>query len=121
MSFFIAEAYANTAPAAQEPSAIANIVMLVVFMLVFYFLLWRPQSKRQKEHQALMAGLQKGDEVVFAGGLLGRIQSVDDDYAVVEASNNLTLKVQKAAVLATLPAGTLKGIGVASSTNLNKD
>ncbi len=120
MSFFIADAYA-AAPAAGEPSAFANIAMLVVFMLVFYFLLWRPQAKRQKEHKALMDNLQKGDEVVFAGGLLGRIQSVDDDYAVVEASNNLTLKVQKAAVLATLPTGTLKGIGVASSTNLNKD
>jgi preprotein translocase subunit YajC len=84
-------------------------------------LLWRPQAKRQKEHKGLMDSLQKGDEVVFAGGLLGRVQSVDEDYAVIEASNNLTLKVQKAAVLATLPAGTLKGIGVASSTNLNKD
>ena len=120
MSFFIADAYA-AAPAAAEPSAFANIAMLVVFMLVFYFLLWRPQAKRQKEHKALMDNLQKGDEVVFAGGLLGRVISVDDDYAVIEASTNLTLKVQKAAVLATLPAGTLKGIGVASSTNLNKD
>lgn len=121
MSFFIAEAYANTAPAAQEPSAIANIVMLVVFMLVFYFLLWRPQSKRQKEHQALMTGLQKGDEVVFAGGLLGKIKSVDEDYAVVEINDNLTVKIQKASVLATLPTGTLKGIGTGSSTNLSKD
>lgn len=121
MSFFIAEAYASAAPAAQEPSAIANIVMLVVFMLVFYFLLWRPQSKRQKEHQALMTGLQKGDEVVFAGGLLGKIKSVDEDYAVVEINDNLTVKIQKASVLATLPTGTLKGIGTGSSTNLSKD
>jgi preprotein translocase subunit YajC len=74
MSFFIADAYA-AAPAAAEPSAFANIAMLVVFMLVFYFLLWRPQAKRQKEHKALM-DIQKGDEVVFAGGLLGRKSSV---------------------------------------------
>jgi len=121
MSFFISEAYANAAPAASEPSAFANIAMLVVFMLVFYFLLWRPQAKRQKEHQALMSGLQKGDEVVFAGGLLGKVRNVDEDYAVVEISDNLTVKVQKAAVLATLPSGTLKGIGTGSSTNLSKD
>ncbi len=121
MSFFIADAYAAAPAAGGDPSAFANIAMLVVFMLVFYFLLWRPQAARQKEHKTLMGSLQKGDEVVFAGGLLGRIQSVDEDYAVIEASNNLTLKVQKAAVLATLPTGTLKGIGVASSTNLNKD
>ena len=68
MSFFIADAYA-AAPAAAEPSAFANIAMLVVFMLVFYFLLWRPQQKRQKEQQPIMTGIQKGDEIVFAGGL----------------------------------------------------
>jgi preprotein translocase subunit YajC len=120
MSFFIADAYA-AAPAAAEPSAFANIAMLVVFMLVFYFLLWRPQQKRQKEHQALMAGIQKGDEIVFAGGLLGKVKSVDEDYAVVEINDNLSVKIQKASVLATLPTGTLKGIGAGSSTNLKKD
>ncbi len=120
MSFLIADAYA-AAPAAADPSAFANIAMLVVFMLVFYFLLWRPQAKRQKEHKGLMDNLQKGDEVVFAGGLLGRIKNVDDDYALVELADNLTVKVQKAAVLATLPTGTLKGIGVSTATNLTKD
>ena len=121
MSFFIADAYA-AAPAAAEPSAFANIAMLVVFMLVFYFLLWRPQAKRQKEHQALMAGIQKGDEIVFAGGLLGRVKSVDEDYAVVEINDNLSVKIQKASVIATLPTGTLKGIGAgSSSTSLKKD
>ncbi|MFO1392069.1 MAG: preprotein translocase subunit YajC [Agitococcus sp.] len=122
MSFFIADAYANAPAAAQEPSAFANIAMLVVFMLVFYFLLWRPQAKRQKEHQALMSDLQKGDEIVFAGGLLGKIKNVDEDYAVVEISDNLSVKIQKASVIATLPSGTLKGISASgSSTNLKKD
>jgi preprotein translocase subunit YajC len=69
-----------------------------------------------------MAGIQKGDEVVFAGGLLGRVKSVDEDYAVVEINDNLSVKIQKASVLATLPTGTLKGIGAgSSSTNLKKD
>ena len=122
MSFFIADAYANAPAVAQEPSAFANIAMLVVFMLVFYFLLWRPQAKRQKEHQALMGGLQKGDEIVFAGGLLGKIKNVDEDYALVEINDNLSVKIQKASVIATLPSGTLKGIGTGgSSTNLKKD
>ena len=67
MSFFIADAYANTAPAAG-PGATGQIVMLLGFLLIFYFLLWRPQAKRQKEARALIDGLQKGDEVVFAGG-----------------------------------------------------
>ncbi|PTQ90068.1 preprotein translocase subunit YajC [Agitococcus lubricus] len=120
MSFFIADAYANAAPAAQEPSAFANIAMLVVFMLVFYFLLWRPQAKRQKEHQSLMAGLQKGDEIVFAGGLLGKVKAVDEDYAVVEINDNLTVKIQKASVLATLPEGTLKSVGTGANVNLTK-
>ena len=123
MSFFIADAYASAAPAAAEPSAFANIAMLVVFMLVFYFLLWRPQQKRQKEHQALMTGIQKGDEIVFAGGLLGKVKTVDEDYAVVEINDNLSVKIQKASVLATLPTGTLKGVGTGTSTatNLKKD
>lgn len=117
MSLFISEAYAAGAPAPSEPSAIANMVMLGLFFVVFYFLIWRPQAKRQKEQKVLMEGLKKGDEVVFAGGLLGKIQKVDDEYAVVEINDKLTVKVQKAAVLTTLPAGTLKGIGAGSANN----
>ena len=111
MSLFIAEAHA-AAPAAAGPDAgIANLVMLGLFFVVFYFLLWRPQSKRAKEHKTLMAGLKVGDEVVFAGGLLGRIQKVDDEYAVVDLGEKVTLRIQKGSVVASLPAGTLKNIG----------
>lgn len=106
----------------QRPSRphFANIAMLVVFMVGVLLLLWRPQQKRQKEHQALMTSIQKGDEIVFAGGLLGKVKSVDEDYAVVEINDNLSVKIQKASVLATLPTGTLKGIGAGSSTNLKR-
>jgi len=109
MSFFIADAYANAAPAAQ-PSAAANIIMLVGFVVIFYFLLWRPQAKRQKEMKSLIDNLGVGDEVVFAGGLLGRIIKLEGDFAVVALTDSVEVKIQKASVLASLPKGTLKSL-----------
>ncbi|MDP2226706.1 MAG: preprotein translocase subunit YajC [Moraxellaceae bacterium] len=109
MSFFIAEAYANTAPPAG-PSVWGQVIMLGAFALIFYFLLLRPQMKRQKEQKALIESLQKGDEIVFAGGLIGRISKLEDDFAVVELTQGVDIKIQKASVLATLPKGTLKNI-----------
>lgn len=111
MSFLISDAYADALPAAAgQPSATGQIIMLLGFVVIFYFLLWRPQAKRQKEMKALVDGLQKGDEVVFAGGLLGRIVKLDGDYAVIALTETTEVKVQKAAVLATLPKGTLKSL-----------
>ncbi len=111
MDFFISPAYAEAgAAAAGQSSATGQIIMLVGFVLIFYFLLWRPQRKRQQEHQALVGGLNKGDEVVFAGGLLGRITKVEEEFVAVEIADNLEVKVQKAAVMATLPKGTIKNI-----------
>lgn len=111
MSFFISEALADAAaPAAQAPGAMGQLIMLAAFVGIFYFVLWRPQSKRAKEHRDLVGGLQKGDEVLFAGGLLGRINKVDEDYVTVEVADQLELKVQKSSVLAQLPKGTLKSI-----------
>lgn len=111
MSFLIADAYANVAPAAAaQPGAAANIIMLVGFVVIFYFLLWRPQAKRQKEMKSLIDNLQKGDEVVFAGGLLGRITKLEGDFAVVELTDSVEVKIQKAAVIASLPKGTLKSL-----------
>lgn len=109
MNLFIADAYAN-AGAAAAPSAWSQIIMLGIFALVFYFLLLRPQLKRQKEHKALMDALQKGDEVVFAGGLVGTVNKIDGDFAVIELAANVEVKVQRAAVVATLPKGTIKNI-----------
>ncbi len=109
MSFFIAEAYANAAPP-PAPSMWGQLIMLGAFALIFYFLLLRPQMKRQKEHKTLVEGLQKGDEIVFAGGLIGRISKLEDDFAVVELTQGVEIKIQKASVLATLPKGTLKNI-----------
>jgi len=76
----------------------------------FYFMLIRPQRKRQKEHADLVEALAKGDEVVMTSGMLGKVTKIDGGYVVIEVSNNLELKFQKAAVHAVLPKGTIKAI-----------
>ena len=109
MTLFDTAAYAAEAGAAPGPGYM-DLVLLVGFIAIFYFLLWRPQSKRRKEQQALMAGLTKGDEVVTAGGIVGRISKVEDDFVKLQVSNNVELRIQKSAVGATLPKGTLKSL-----------
>lgn len=109
MSFFIASAYAADG-AAQQPSMIANFGMIAVFIAIFYFLIWRPQAKRTKEHRALIESLGVGSEVVFAGGLMGRIKKIEGDYAVIEISRGTDIKVQRGGVTTVLPEGTLDSL-----------
>lgn len=105
------EPVAYAAEGGASPGAgIPEIVMLVGFVAIFYFLLWRPQSKRRKEHQALMASITKGDEVVTAGGVVGQVTKVEEDFVKLLVSSNLELRVQKSAIGATLPKGTLKSL-----------
>ncbi|KZZ73696.1 preprotein translocase subunit YajC, partial [Oleiphilus sp. HI0130] len=80
------------------------------FILIFYFLMWRPQSKRAKEHKNLVSSLSKGDEVVSSGGIAGKITKVSEDFISVEVSEGVELKIQKVAVSSVLPKGTLKGL-----------
>ena len=87
-----------------------DMLLIGGFVAIFYFLLWRPQSRRRKEHQSLMAGLSKGDEVITSGGVAGQVTRVDDDFVKVRVANNVELRVQKSAVGATLPKGTLKAL-----------
>ncbi|MCS5566428.1 MAG: preprotein translocase subunit YajC [Pseudomonadales bacterium] len=87
-----------------------DILLLVGFVLIFYFLLWRPQSKRRKEHEALVGGLSKGDEVVAGGGIVGQITKVEDDFVMLEIARDVEIRMQKGSVGATLPKGTLKSI-----------
>ena len=84
--------------------------MMVGFILIFYFLIWRPQAKRTKEHRAMVDSVSVGSEVVFAGGLMGRITKVEGDYAVVELNRGNEVKIQKAAVISVLPEGTLNSL-----------
>ncbi|MFZ6047821.1 preprotein translocase subunit YajC [Pseudomonas sp. CR3202] len=113
MSFLIPAAYADAAaPAAAAGPAGTGFewVFLIGFLVIFYLMIWRPQSKRAKEHKNLLSGLQKGDEVVTSGGIAGKVTKVTDDFVVVEVSDSVELKFQKGAIAATLPKGTLKAI-----------
>ncbi len=87
-----------------------DLFIIVAFAAVFYFIVWRPQSKRTKEHRELVTGLSKGDEIVTNGGLIGKVVKVEDQYLVFEVSDGVQLKLQKSAVAAALPKGTIKSI-----------
>ena len=106
MDFFISSAYAQSAGDAGAGGF--NLIMLVIFIGVFWFLIFRPQMKRQKEHRSLVESLAKGDEVVTNGGVLGKITDVGEAFVSVEIAGNTTVKVQKHAVAAVMPKGTIK-------------
>ena len=112
MSFFVSEALAEGGAdiGGQGPDMIAQGVMLLGFVAIFYFLLWRPQSKRTKAQKNLLGSLSKGDEVVTTGGILGKITRLTDEFVVIQVSDNMELKFQKGAISASLPKGTIKAI-----------
>jgi preprotein translocase subunit YajC len=109
MSFFIPEAMAAEG-AEVAGTSFEPFIMLAIFAAVFYFLIWRPQSKRNKEHKSLIENLGKGDEVSTSGGLVGKITKVEENFVVMEVANNVELTVQKQAVLNVLPKGTLSSM-----------
>ena len=106
---FISTAIAQTtAPAAGPESSLLNFLPLVAMFVVLYFIMIRPQMKRQKEHKAMVEAIAKGDEVVISGGVLGRIAKLGDTYLHVEVANGVELQVQRNAVVQVLPKGTFK-------------
>lgn len=111
MSFFISEALAEAAPAAQQGDPIMGLLPLVIIFVVFYFLLIRPQSKRAKEHKNMVASLAKSDEVVTTGGILGRISALDDNFISLEIADGVEIKVQRNAIGSLMPKGTIKSAG----------
>jgi preprotein translocase subunit YajC len=111
MSFLIPAAFADAgAPAAGPAGSGFEWVFLVGFLVIFYLMIWRPLAKRAIEHLNLLGKLQKGDVVVTSGGLAGKVYKVSDVFVVIEVSVTVVLKIQKVAIAATLPKGTLKAI-----------
>lgn len=108
MSLLISDAIAATDAAVQQASPWGSMVMLAGFIVIFYFLLWRPQSKRAKEQRDLMNALQKDDEVVTSGGILGTITAVGDSIVSIRIAEGTEVKLQKSAIVAALPKGTIK-------------
>ena len=106
MGFFIADAHAQAGGGGGDPTF--SFIMLIALFAVFYFVLIRPQSKRQKEHKAMVASLSKGDEVVTNGGLLGKITNVGDAFVTVEVADGMEVRVQRMSVAALMPKGTIK-------------
>lgn len=107
MDFLISSAYAQAAGAAPQ-SPWSPLVMMLVFVAVFFFFVIRPQMKRAKEHRNMVAAISKGDEVVTNGGILGRVDEVGDSFLAIEIADKVVIRVQKNAIAAVLPKGTLK-------------
>ncbi|MGF1908858.1 preprotein translocase subunit YajC [Vibrio kasasachensis] len=107
---FISQAHA----AAESPvgGGFEMIIMLAMFAVIFYFMIYRPQSKRVKEHKTLMSSMGKGDEVLTSGGLVGKITKMaeDNDYITIELNLNNEVVIKKDFVSAVLPKGTLKSL-----------
>ncbi len=106
---FISNAYAQAAAASPESSFLSFLPIILMF-IVLYFLMIRPQMKRQKEQKAMMDALSKGDEVVTAGGILGKVTKVTDAYVTLEVADGTEIVVQKAAIATLLPKGTIKSL-----------
>lgn len=108
MDFLFPIAYAQE-PAA--PSTTFNLIFIGGMFVLFYLILWRPQSKRAKEHKGLISSISKGDEVMTSGGILGKVTAVSEDYMAMKIADGVEIKVQKSSVAAALPKGTIAGIG----------
>ena len=106
----VKEAWAQAAPGGLGGGGMESMFLIVAMFAVLYFLMIRPQMKRAKEHKAMIDALQKGDEVVTAGGVLGRISKIGEGYVSVEIAPNVEIQVQRAAVQTVLPKGTIKNV-----------
>lgn len=111
MSFLISDALAagSTTPAAQ-PDGTVSLILIAAIFVVFYFMLIRPQNKRAKAHRELVNNLKKGDEIVTSGGILAKIVNVDDVYIKISPAEGVEISLQRGAVSAVLPKGTMKSL-----------
>lgn len=108
MNFLIENAWA--AGSGVEGGALMQLLPLVVLLVLFYFLLIRPQMKRSKDHRQMISNLSKGDEVVTNGGLIGRVIEIGDNFMTLEIADSVQIKVQRQSVSSVLPKGTMKSL-----------
>ena len=108
----ISEVWAQSAASAQSAQGIDFMAFMpfVFLIAVFYFILIRPQMKRTKEHKTMLEALQKGDEIVAAGGLVGRVTKIDENYITMQVADSVEVRVQRPSLQLVLPKGTIKGI-----------
>ncbi len=108
--FFISDAYAQAAPAASTGmfGGFESMLLPILMIGVLYFVMIRPQMKRQKEHRTMIDALAKGDEVVTSGGVLGKVARMGDNFLVVEIADGVEIQIQRSAVVQVMPKGTVK-------------
>ena len=109
---FISSAFAQTVPAAAAGSDMQSTLMsmlpLVLMFVVLYFVMIRPQMKKQKEHRAMIDALAKGDEIVAGGGMIGKVTKLGDSYVTLEVATGVEIQIQRSAVAQVLPKGSIK-------------
>ena len=105
---FISSAFAQTATGGDTTSTLMNMLPMVLMFVVLYFVMIRPQMRKQKEHKAMIEALAKGDEVVTAGGMLGKVSKIGDSFIGVEIAGGVEVQLQRSAVVQVLPKGTFK-------------
>ena len=117
LDFFITSAHAAAptgggAPVVgpQQGGNFSMLIVMVVFVGFMYLTVWRPQSKRAKEHKDLLNSLSPGDEVVTAGGIVGKVNKLADSYIVISVADNVNITMQKSSISTVLPKGTLKSV-----------
>lgn len=108
LSLFISDAVAQTAAPSPAPSMISTLLLPVMLIVVFYFLLIRPQQKKAKEHTAMVASLAVGSEVVTGGGMLGKVTELGEQFVTVEIASGVRVKIQRHSIGAVLPKDTIK-------------
>ena len=105
---FISSAYAQAATGGSTQDTLMGMLPLVLMFVVLYFVMIRPQMKKAKEHKAMIEALAKGDEVITAGGFLGKVSKIGEAYVSVELATGVEVQMQRSAVVQVLPKGTVK-------------
>lgn len=108
MSFFISDAHATDA--ASAGGGFEFLIMIGIFFAIMYFMIIRPQQKKQKEHNAMLDALSKGNEVVTSGGLIGKVTAIGDNLVEIKVAENTLLRVQRHAISSVMPKGTMKNL-----------